>query len=61
MRGTFLLQLEIALLVLYLFVVFKDCIVVRKRLFQYILFMRGIMLHVEKQIKKSFRSPPCFK
>lgn len=29
-EGAFLLQLEVALLVLYLFVVFKNCIIVRK-------------------------------
>lgn len=58
--GAFLLQLEIALLVSYLFVVFKDCIIVRV-IFDIFYSLRGrIMLHVRKQITKSFRSSPLF-
>ncbi|KAM7317015.1 hypothetical protein ACRRTK_023317 [Alexandromys fortis] len=37
--GPFLLQLELALLVSYLFVVFKNCIIVRMIFFQYVLLL----------------------
>lgn len=56
--GAFLLQLEIALLVSYLFVVFKDYIIVRV-VFN-IFYSWGVMLHVEKQIKKFRIDPPFF-
>lgn len=57
-RGAFLLQLEIALLVSYLFVVFKKYIVVRVIFFQYILFLGGIMLHSQRKLRNHSDHPP---
>lgn len=63
-REPFLLQLEIALLVSYLFVVFKNCIIVRKWFFldTFYLWGLGIILHIEEKQTKKFRSTtPLFK